>query len=221
MGFLQQLVLLAPPILFAVTIHEFSHGYVADRLGDPTARMAGRLTLNPLAHLDPIGTLMFFLIHIGWAKPVPVNPYNLRNPKSDMFWISLAGPGSNMLAALGLGIIIRYAGINPVQVLQGIGTSLTAVVLQFIIVYGMIINLVLAGFNLIPLPPLDGSKILMGILPPAQAAKFARIERYGPLILMGLLMAGWVLHIPTLTLWIGPYVNLFVYLFTGYSVKVF
>lgn len=221
MNTLTEILLLAPPILFAVTIHEFSHGYVADRLGDPTARLAGRLTLNPLAHLDLLGTLMFFLIRIGWAKPVPVDPRNLSNPKSDMFWISAAGPGSNMLAALGLGLIVRYAGVNPLHVLQGIGPSLTVVVIQFIVVYGIIINLVLAGFNLIPLPPLDGSKILMGVLPPAQAYKFSQLERYGPLILMGLLMAGWVLHIPILTLWIGPFVNFFMYLFTGYSMKVF
>jgi Zn-dependent protease len=212
-----EILLLAPPVLFAITVHEYSHGYVADRLGDPTARLAGRLTLNPLAHLDPIGTIMFFLIHMGWAKPVPVDARYFKNPKNDMIWVSLAGPGANMLVALGCGIIIRYVGIDVVNFSMG---SLAGM-LKFMLLYGVIINLVLAGFNLIPIPPLDGSKILMGLLPPAQAYKYSRIEPYGWMILMGLILMDSYLHIKTITLFIGPFVNLFSYLFTGFNIGAF
>jgi len=212
-----EFLLLAPPILLAITIHEYSHGLVADRLGDPTARMAGRLTLNPLAHLDPIGTLMFFLIHMGWAKPVPVDARYLQNPKKDMIWISLAGPGSNMLMALAVGIIIRSLNIN----LYGISTESISGMFKFMLLYLLIINLVLAGFNLIPLPPLDGSKILMGLLPLEVAYRFSQLERYGPFILIGLILLDSYFHIHTITLFIGPFVNLFTLLFTGFNIRAF
>lgn len=178
MSSLESLILWAPAILFALTVHEYAHGWVADRLGDPTAREAGRLTFNPLAHLDPIGTLMLFLVHFGWAKPVPVNPYNLRNPKRDMIWVSLAGPVANILLA-----------VLCAQVLKGLfSMGITSDVLFRMLYYGVLINLILAVFNLIPIPPLDGSKILMGLLPPEQAFRFAQLERSGPVILIVLVM---------------------------------
>jgi Zn-dependent protease len=105
---ISKLLLLAPPILLALTFHEFAHAYVANRFGDDTAKQSGRLTMNPLAHLDPFGTIMIFIVHFGWAKPVPVNPYNLRNPKKDMLWISAAGPFSNMVLALISGLLLRF-----------------------------------------------------------------------------------------------------------------
>ena len=113
MEMILQFLIIAPPILFALTVHEYAHGWVALKFGDPTAKMAGRLTLNPLSHLDPIGTIMLFLIHLGWAKPVPVNPYYFRDPRRDMMWVSFAGPGANILAAFGFGLIIRFLNLFP------------------------------------------------------------------------------------------------------------
>lgn len=198
---LQTLLLRIPPILFALTIHEYAHGLVADRLGDPTARYAGRLTFNPLSHLDPIGTLMLLLVGFGWARPVPVDPRNLRNPKRDMMWISLAGPGANVLLAAILGLILR-----------GVGASSTV---WYMVWFGMSISLVLAVFNLIPIPPLDGSKILMGLLPPRLEYGYRRTERYGRLILMGLILSSHILPFSILGGIILPPVRLLSKLFAG------
>lgn len=198
--------LIAPPILFALTIHEFAHGWVADRLGDPTARYAGRLTFNPLKHLDPLGTLMIFLAHIGWAKPVPVNPYNLRDPKRDTIWISLAGPTANVAGALLSGLLLRIFGnMGP-----GLGEILVSM-----LVFSLFINLALAIFNLIPIPPLDGSKIVMGLLPPRQEWRYREFERYGFLVLMGIILAGHMFGVPLLWTFIGPFVRFFGQLFSG------
>jgi Zn-dependent protease len=197
-------LMLAPAILFALTIHEYAHGWVADKLGDPTARYAGRLTLNPLSHLDPLGTMMLFLVHFGWAKPVPVDPGFFKNPKRDMMWVSLAGPAANILSALVLGWMIRLlVGI-------GVHVGIFLVILQ----YGVMINIVLAVFNLIPIPPLDGSKILMGLLPPEQAFRFQQLERKGPLILLGILLLNhWI---PILSMTIGSAVRFLSRIFIGF-----
>ena len=198
-----ELLLWAPAILFALTVHEYAHGWVADKLGDPTARYAGRLTLNPLSHLDPLGTIMLFLVHFGWAKPVPVDPSFLRNPKRDMMWISLAGPTANVASAALLGWGIRLL----------VGIGLTSDSLLVILQYGVFINLVLAVFNLIPIPPLDGSKILMGLLPPEQAFRFQQLERKGPLILLGILLLDrWI---PILSMTIGSAVRFLSRIFLG------
>lgn len=212
------LLIWAPPILFAITVHEFAHGWVADRLGDPTAKYAGRLTLNPLSHLDPIGTLMLFIVHLGWAKPVPVNPFNFKDPKRDMMWVSLAGPGSNILCALGCGIIIRFlnfflAGADP-------KTSFLSIFF-YMVAFGLVINVVLAIFNLLPIPPLDGSKILMGILPPEYEYQIAQLERFGPFLLIFLIMTSWMLRINFFWIFISPFVSFFSILFAGVDLARF
>jgi Zn-dependent protease len=204
-------LIIAPPILLALTIHEFAHGWVAYRLGDPTAKEMGRLTLNPLAHLDPIGTLMLFIARIGWAKPVPINPYYFRNPKRDLLWVSLAGPGANLLGALFFGLILRSVDISGLWLRE---TGFFDI-LKIMVIYCVLINLVLAFFNLIPVPPLDGSKILMSLLPPEQELKYREFERYGPLALMGVILFGFLFHVPILWYIIGPFVKLFSILFAG------
>lgn len=177
-------------LLFSIIIHECAHGLAAERRGDPTARMEGRITLNPIPHLDPIGSILlpgimilmslfggsFFIF--GWAKPVPINPYNLNNPKRDMMWVGLSGCAANFGIALVLSLLARILVATPV--------SLAAVILFF----GVSINLILGFFNLIPIPPLDGSRILTGILPEHYAYTFSRIEPFGFIILFILLLGG-------------------------------
>jgi len=175
----QSLILSAPAILFGLTIHEFSHGYVAWRLGDPTAKMMGRLTLNPLKHLDPVGTIALFLFRFGWAKPVPIDPRNFQHPTRDMAVSSLAGPAANLLTAGIAGIVLRVLDLFH------IGGFLSALVGYFVL-----FNLILCFFNLIPIPPLDGSRLVYHLLPPDLAAGYARLERYGFLILIGIIFLG-------------------------------
>lgn len=182
---------MAVPLLAAVTFHEVAHGLVADKLGDPTARFAGRLTLNPLRHLDPIGTLVFiFTRMIGWAKPVPVNPYNFKKPRRDMMWVSLAGPGANFLIALISAFLYNILRDIPPLAGEGVFVEKILIPLLSMLRYGVILNIGLAVFNLIPVPPLDGSKILMGVLPHKQAVTYSKIEPYGFIILLGLIFLG-------------------------------
>jgi Zn-dependent protease len=170
----------------AVTIHEFAHGWMADKLGDSTARDSGRLTLNPLAHIDPLGTVILPAMLIltgsrlifGWAKPVPVNFANLRNPRRDMVWVGLAGPAANILLAIGVALIIRSGLVSP-----GLLNLLLMIIL---------INLILAVFNLIPIPPLDGSRVLAGFLSPKQFYAYSKIEPYGFFIIIAFLWMGLV-----------------------------
>jgi len=207
----QSLLLIAPPILMALTFHEYAHAYAAHRFGDDTARLSGRLTLNPLRHLDPLGTIMIFLVHFGWAKPVPVNPYNLRNPKKDMLWISAAGPLSNMLLALISGLLFRlfsdFAMVAERNSLAGL--------LLLVVFFSLKINLALAIFNILPIAPLDGSKILYGLLPPGFGKMILTIERYGPFILIGLIIFGQVTGVSILGRLIWPFVDFFSKLFAG------
>jgi len=191
---LRQLPVLLPPILLALTIHELAHAWAADRLGDPTAREQGRLTLNPLAHLDPIGTGVLVVTMLqgfgfGWARPVPVDPRFLRHPRRDFFWIAGAGPASNLLQALIAGIIIRIAGPERVVAtysgwMQGYALNGAGEILMVMIFLLFFVNIILAWFNLIPLPPLDGSKILMRFLSPAATRTYLQFGRYGALILL-------------------------------------
>lgn len=189
-SFIFELLIVAPPLLLALTFHEVAHGYVALRFGDPTARDAGRLTMNPLKHLDPLGTLAFFLFRIGWAKPVPVNPGYFRNPHRDMLWVALAGPVSNLglalICALLAKIIVLAAGIlfsNPV--LAAIFNPL-----YMLLRASVWINLLLCIFNFLPIPPLDGSRILTGLLPPAMAKSYLKFERYGFFLVLLLALTG-------------------------------
>jgi len=182
--FIQELIVLAPPFLLALTIHELAHGYVAKRLGDPTASLAGRLTFNPLKHLDPVGVLCFFIMKIGWAKPVPVNPAYFKNPGRDMLWVALAGPGSNLLLAVVSAILAKgviAVSLLPLFILQPVVHMLAA---------SIWINIMLAVFNILPIPPLDGGKILAGILPRHLARSFARLEPFGFVILLILFYTG-------------------------------
>jgi len=184
-NFIQQIAIMAPPFLLAITFHEFSHGYVAWRLGDPTAHNAGRLTMNPLKHLDPIGVLAFIIMKIGWAKPVPVNAAYFKNPVKDMMWVAIAGPASNLLLALVSAIAIKLLVLSESFMPQAILWPLVNMV-----AISIWFNLVLAFFNLIPIPPLDGSRILTGLLPAGAAMFFHKIERFGFIILLGLFYLG-------------------------------
>jgi len=166
-------------LLVAATVHEFAHAYVADRLGDSTPRSQGRLTLNPLAHLDPLGTLLILLAGFGWAKPVQINPANFRDWRRDSILVAAAGPLANITLLFVLGVPYKLGLLEPGFLgLSGVGLLEEMVW----------INAMLAVFNLIPIPPLDGSKILMGLLPPAQAVSYARLQPYGVLILLLLVM---------------------------------
>lgn len=205
------LVLLIPVILFALTIHELAHGWVAYRLGDPTAKYAGRLTLNPISHLDPIGTLMLFLVHFGWAKPVPVDPSYFKDPKRGMLLVALAGPGANMVLAFLSGLVIRYMNANPGPFITGaLGPSFVTMIFL-----SLQINLALAIFNLLPIPPLDGSKVLYGLLPSEYNHIIYNLERYGPGVLFGLVFLGMVTGVSILWGLIGPFVGFFSHLFAG------
>jgi Zn-dependent protease len=162
-------------LVIAITIHEFSHALMADRLGDPTPRLQGRLTLNPLAHLDPIGTLMLLLVRFGWGKPVQFDPYNLENPRRDAAIISLAGPASNILLATFLAVLVRVGYVFPFSPLAAISTLLLPIIFM---------NVGLAVFNFIPVHPLDGGKILVGLLPPREALVVERFLQQNSIFIL-------------------------------------
>ena len=199
---IQTILIYALPVLFAITVHEAAHGYAARYYGDHTADRLGRITLNPLKHIDPVGTIVMPLVLyiatsgaflFGYAKPVPVNFGNLRNPKRDMVWVALAGPASNFFQAVFwklLLIVLVVSGVQEpffVEMAQG----------------GILVNLVMWAFNLFPLPPLDGGRILVGLLPYKQAHQVSRIEPYGFFIVMALVLAGVVTSI-----WLLPLMQL-------------
>lgn len=189
-----ELILLIPAVILALSFHEFAHGKMAFWLGDPTAQRAGRLTLNPLKHLDPIGTLLLLFAGFGWAKPVPINPlyFRTRNKNMGTLWVSLAGPGMNLIFAL-FAAILR-ALVLKLALLYGASWSDFAVNISLnlydFLEYLCVINVVLAIFNLLPIPPLDGSKVLAAFLPWRLAAQYYQFERYGFLILMLFIFTG-------------------------------
>jgi Zn-dependent protease len=170
--------MLAVPILYSIIIHELAHGWVANRLGDPTARLAGRLSLNPLKHLDPVGTLMLLFFGFGWAKPVPINLGNIRNQRQGLIMVSAAGIAAN--------IALAFAALLGGRLLSPSASG----EIKLILYYMAQINIVLAAFNLIPIPPLDGSKILMGFMSSRFQYSFSRVEPYGFFIIIGLLYIG-------------------------------
>jgi Zn-dependent protease len=197
-GMIEQKLLSIPAILIALTVHEYAHGYVALLRGDLTAKRAGRLTFNPIGHLDLFGTLMLFFGPFGWAKPVPVNSANLKNPKKDLILVSFAGPLSNILLALVGGIVFRFV-IFPLIPTLSFGNYLDLFFKLF-----FQINLGIAFFNLIPVPPLDGSNILMGFLPQDKIVPYLRMMRHVPMILLILIGIEWAFKIPTISLILYP-----------------
>jgi Zn-dependent protease len=202
---IQTVLIYALPVLFAITIHEAAHGYAARHFGDNTAAMMGRITLNPIKHIDPIGTILMPLLLyfatsgaflFGYAKPVPVRFDHLRHPKRDMIWVALAGPASNFVQAVFWGLLLIVL----------VGTGLQERFFLEMCRAGILVNLVMWAFNLFPLPPLDGGRILVGLLPWKQAQVLARIEPYGFFIVMALVIAGVVG-----SFWLRPLMSL------GYS----
>lgn len=189
LSLLQRVAVWVIPVLFAITVHETAHGWMALRLGDPTAKMLGRLTLNPIKHIDPVGTVivpgvLLFLggFLFGWAKPVPVTWENLRRPRQDMAWVAAAGPLSNLLMALIWAMVIRLGLL--------VGSEGAAVFLIYTGVAGLFINTILMLLNLLPLPPLDGGRVASALLPPRLAWRYAQLEPYGLPILLVLLITG-------------------------------
>ncbi|MDO8464309.1 MAG: site-2 protease family protein [Gallionella sp.] len=198
---IQTIALAAIPILFAITLHEAAHGYVARHFGDMTAFQQGRISLNPLRHIDPVGTILFPLLTLwlggilfGWAKPVPVNFGALRRPKQDMLWVAIAGPAANLFMALGWAFLYKMAWLFP--------DSYFAEPLLGMAEWGIKINVVLMVLNLLPLPPLDGGRVAVSLLPHRQAYQLSRVEPYGMFILIFLAVT------PVLSLILSPLVNL-------------
>lgn len=191
-----KIITIAPPFALAIILHEIAHGYVANKLGDPTAKLLGRLTLNPIKHIDPfmsviLPALLIFSgspIIFGGAKPVPVNILNLKNPKRDMAWVAVAGPITNFILAL----LCYLVFINLVffESILHLLPQIVAVIIASWAFHGVLINLVLGLFNLLPVPPLDGGRIMVGILPSKLARKYAKLEKYGLLIVIALLYTG-------------------------------
>jgi len=205
---IQTILISALPIIFAITIHEAAHGYAARHFGDPTAWEAGRISLNPIRHIDPVGTLLvpgLILVTsylasgsamlFGWAKPVPVNFSRLRRPKADMLWVAAAGPAVNLVMALGWGGLLKLAVLMPLNAYSRPLAEMS--------VTGINVNLVLMVLNLLPLPPLDGGRIAVSLLPMPMAVKFSRLERWGFPILILLLFT----HVLDTIMW--PVVALF------------
>ena len=193
-SYIQQFSILAVPILMAVTFHEVAHGMVAYRLGDPTAKNAGRLTLNPLAHLDLVGTLVFLVTRmIGWAKPVPVNPLYFKNPRKGMLWVALAGPATNLALAVLSALFLRW--LLNLHLPADSHWGAVAVPISQMAYVSVRLNVGLAIFNVIPIPPLDGGRIMVGILPEKQAMSYAKLESYGFLLLLLLIFSGIVEYV--------------------------
>jgi len=193
---LQKIILLAFPILIAVVLHELAHGYVAYCLGDPTAARAGRLTLNPLAHIDPFGTVILPLILLftgapflfGYAKPVPVNFFNLHKPRRDMVLVALAGPLTNLLLAGIAAVVLKF--VIASAVLKGVVPHTNTMLILQMLHTCLLINVSLAVFNMLPVPPLDGGRVATGLLPRTPALALARLEPYGMLIILLLMSSG-------------------------------
>ena len=182
------LLIQAPVILLSLTVHEYFHGWTANKLGDPTAKMRGRLTLNPIAHLDILGTILMFIVGFGWAKPVPIDPRNFKDPKKDTILVAIAGPLSNLAMALAAGLALRF--MIPKMVSGEISSEGIYSVIAIILILTLVYGIALAVFNMIPIPPLDGSRVLYGILPNRYAYAYSRFEPYGVFFLFALFIFG-------------------------------
>lgn len=201
-----QFIASAVGLLVAFTFHEASHALIAYRLGDMTAKRMGRLSLNPLAHLDPLGTIMILVSGFGWGKPVPVNPYNLRKPggRLGMGLVAAAGPLSNLLAAYVFAVPLKLGLLPASQMLM---SSVVIPSLGLVLYTIVVLNVFLAVFNLLPIAPLDGFKVALGLLPPRWAYGWAQTERYGPMILLFLILSGWFIRIDFLGFTLRPLAN--------------
>lgn len=222
-------VILASALVFAMLegliFHEFCHAYVADRLGDRTARWAGRLTLNPKSHYDPIGTTLIFFVGFGWAKPVPVNPNNTKNPRQSMAVIALAGPASNLVVAGLAGIPIKmgwvpfwhpFVGASQADLWAQIWTASVADLAGLFLGTVLLLNVLLGVFNMLPIPPLDGSRVLNGVLPNDLAREYQKLEPWGFGILMLLILSGFITNGEfSLFMILRPFVEFFLALFAG------
>jgi Zn-dependent protease len=224
LNILQKIAIFAPPFALAIILHEVAHGWIAEKLGDPTARNAGRLTLNPLPHIDLFGSLIMPVVLyiatagkfvLGAAKPVPINPYNFKNPKRDMALSSLAGPGVNMLMAVSFAFLVRF-------VLPAVGSLIPASLWELIalptalmLCSGVFINVALAVLNLIPIPPLDGSRVAYWLLPDKLAALYYRLERFGIFIIVALL----IFHVLDEIIW--PFLVTALYFLLGKDIFLF
>lgn len=182
------IIIQAPVILLSLTIHEYFHGWTANKLGDPTAALKGRLTLNPIAHLDVLGTILMFVVGFGWAKPVPINAMNFKEPRKGTLLVAIAGPLSNLATAVVAGIILRpmIPKVLNGEIMPGTVDSLIVIILTLALVYGI----ALAVFNMIPIPPLDGSRVMYAVLPDKYLYPYSRFEPYGVIFLFGLFIFG-------------------------------
>ena len=203
---LDVLIILIPVLMFALCFHEFSHAYIAYMLGDDTAQRQGRLTLNPLAHLDPIGSLMILIVGCGWAKPVPVNPLNLRDRHTGMMKVAFAGPASNLLLA--------FIGGGIVRVVNGFHIPVNET-FSHVIYFFLYINIALAIFNLIPVAPLDGSQIFGSIIGRKNPELAWKLQANGPKILLGLIVFGMITGYSIIGAIITPFIKFFLYVFAG------
>ncbi len=185
-GILLKISIMLVPALLAVTLHEVAHGFSADRLGDPTARLLGRLTLNPIKHLDPIGTIAVLVFGFGWARPVPVNANNLRDPRRSMVWVALAGPAANLLLAIFCALLLRAVALIAITFPE---SNLLVYVkpVGLMAAFGLYINVILFILNLLPIPPLDGGRVLTNLLPERKAQFLRKIEPFGLLIIVFLM----------------------------------
>lgn len=208
--FLLKLSIMLVPGLLAVTFHEVAHGFAADRCGDPTARLLGRLTLNPLRHLDPIGTLALLVLGFGWARAVPVNPGNLRRRRQDMVLVALAGPGANFALAIFCALCLRWGTTAGGDLASGGQQFVFGEPISLMAAFGLYINVILALFNLLPIPPLDGGRVLLSVLPERLSSPLRKIEPFGLLLIVFLIFGT--------SLWqkvFAPLVFLFINLLAG------